>query len=53
MVERFYGHQRNRVDGCRQHHEIGLRNALFERHDAVGQSEPEGFGGVFVRLLDA
>ena len=53
MVERFYGHQRNRVDGGRQHHEISLRNTLFERHDAVGQTETQGFGGVFVRLLDA
>ena len=53
MIKRFYGHQRNCIDGRRQHHEVGLRNTLFERHDAVGQTETQGFGGVFVRLLDA
>ena len=52
-VEDFHGQQGNRVDGGCQHHEAGLRNALFERHDAVGQSEPQGFGGILLRTLYA
>ena len=30
-VEGFYGHQGDRIDGGGQHHEVGLRDALFER----------------------
>lgn len=45
-VEGFYGHQGDRIDGGGQHHEVGLRDALFERHDAVGQPEPQRLGGV-------
>ena len=53
MIKRFYGHQRNRIDGRRQHHEVGLWDALFERHDAVGQPEPQCLGGVLLGTVCA
>ena len=51
-VEGFYGHQGNCIDRGGQHHEVGLWDALFERHDAVGQPEPQCLGGVTFRTLD-
>ena len=48
----FHGHQGNCIDRGGQHHEVGLWNALFERHDAVGQPEPQCLGGVTLRTLD-
>ena len=52
-VEDFDGHQGNGVDGRGQYNQVGRCNSLIEGDDTVGQPEPQGFGGVLLRIFDA
>lgn len=52
-VECLDGHQRQDIDRHGKHHEVGLVHPLLEGDHAVGQPQPEGFGGVFGRPFDS